>query len=264
MYSYQIKYLYNYVCFSTAIALILYWIYEYYLDEDLCVVDYKRYLDDQSDVYPTLSLCLQNSISDEKLQLSSPQFNSSIYLRFLKGEIFEPDMMKLNYRSVVTDLNDFAVTDYIGWRNGSYNLYELHNRSRTVFSLTYTGHIYGNFYSCYTLKIPKDGHMRTYSILMNNREFTKDDRTSTYGLIALMHYPNQLTLSTKTLKLYWSNRENFENFDMGFWITGAEVILRRNKRTSPCHEDWKNYDNFVLHESQVSTRKQDRMSISKL
>ena len=122
--------------------------------------------------------------------------------------------------------------------------------------------IYGNFYNCHDLIIPKDGRIRTYAILMNNSVFKH--RTSVYDFMAYMHYPNHLTLSSKTLKLYWNGRKEFENFDMGFWVTGVEVIMRRNKRTNPCDEDRDNFDTSLIlkHIRQVGCRSPVYSSIS--
>lgn len=82
--------------------------------------------------------------------------------------------------------------------------------------------------------------------------------------MAYMHYPNHLTLPSKTLKQYWNGRKEFENFDMGFWVTGVEVIMRRNKRTNPCDEDWDNFDTSVIlnHIRQVGCRSPVYSSIS--
>ena len=243
--------LYNYICFLVAVGLIIYWIYVFYLDEDLCVVDYKKYHEDELDLYPTISLCLQDSISESKLRLLNPKVNKSTYLKFLKGEFFDVDMRKLEYRNAAMDMNDFAVIEYLGFRNGSYVNHSLFQNSRRIFSITYTGFIcldtcLERLYNCYTVNLPQDRDIKTYGILLDNDIFPNGKRTPMYSTIAALHYPNQLSLSSKTLKFSWLVRKKYENFGMNFWIKNAEVMRRRNKRTKPCHEDWENYDHAVL------------------
>ena len=154
--------LYKFVCFSTAVSLIIYWVYAYYLDDDLCVVDYKKYLDDESDTFPTLSICLENSILESKLWEQNPQINASSYLKFLKGEYYDADMIKVDYRNVTLDINKFIDIEYISYRNGSYFSYPYHKTSKPIFSVTYTGIFFQGFYNCYTVQMPKDGDAKTY------------------------------------------------------------------------------------------------------
>ena len=59
---------FNFVCWVATISLVSYWIFVYTLDEDLCIVDYKKYFESESDEFPVLSICLKNQISEEKLK----------------------------------------------------------------------------------------------------------------------------------------------------------------------------------------------------
>ena len=75
-------------------------------------------------------------------------------------------------------------------------------------------------------------------------------------MTAYIHYPNQLMVSAKTIKLAWPTRERYDRFEMRFHVDGAEVLQRRNKRSQPCIENWKNYDDVVLvkHLNNVTCR----------
>ena len=53
------------------INVMCYCIYIYSLDEDLCTIDYKTYYNNENDVFPQLSFCLKDPISEEKVQISS-------------------------------------------------------------------------------------------------------------------------------------------------------------------------------------------------
>ena len=237
---------YKFSCFSVAFSLTLYWIYEYSLDKDLCTVDFKKYYDDKQDEFPTLSICLDNENPESTLRTLHPPINKSMYLKFLKGAFFDADMIDIDYRNVTADLNDYIVAEYVSYRNGSYFTNSYLNSSRKMFSLTYTGIFFEAFYNCYTLSIPKDRHIRSYGAIMKNGIFPHNQHSRTYAMLALLHYPNQLLLSAKTLKYSWPDREEYENFGYSFGVNGIEVLRRRNKRTKPCREDWDKYDDVVL------------------
>ena len=58
--------LYKGVCIIATIAMISFWVYKYVKDDDLCLVDYKSFKDDDSDVdLPTLSLCIFTPFIEE-------------------------------------------------------------------------------------------------------------------------------------------------------------------------------------------------------
>ena len=59
------------ICWTITIILVSYWIYEYNLNNDLCIVDYKKYYETESDEYPVNTICLKNHNSEEKLRLQN-------------------------------------------------------------------------------------------------------------------------------------------------------------------------------------------------
>ena len=68
------------ICWTITIALVSYWIYAYTLNEDLCLVDYKKYLETDFDEFPVLSICLKDQISKEKLELQNPKIDIETYI----------------------------------------------------------------------------------------------------------------------------------------------------------------------------------------
>ena len=51
-----IKYTFKLLCVLATIAMACFWFYEYNLDEDLCLVDYKKYYETKDDVIPVFSI----------------------------------------------------------------------------------------------------------------------------------------------------------------------------------------------------------------
>ena len=58
------------VCWIATTSVVSYWIYIFSLNEDLCVVDYKKYYQEKTDHYPVLSLCFENPFSSKSQNLS--------------------------------------------------------------------------------------------------------------------------------------------------------------------------------------------------
>ena len=67
MYLSKIETVFHVICWTVTIIVVSYWIYVYTLNDDLCTVDYKKYLENDSDEFPVLSICLKNHISKHGL-----------------------------------------------------------------------------------------------------------------------------------------------------------------------------------------------------
>ena len=245
------------LCVSAAIALTCYWVYVFTLNEDLCTVDYKKYYGREEDVYPVLSLCLANPIANEKLKKANPRANASSYLKFLKGEVFDPNLMSINYSTIIQNLAHYIEEDFIRYRNGSYIAmdpdYEdsvyvnnvMINKNKRKFYVSSAFFYYSRFYNCYELSMPHDKNITEIYFRVNNSIFPSGSRPTMYGLLTILHYPNQL-LTASYRKHVWPQKRNaMESYEMRFNIRGIEVLRRRNKRNFPCNENWKDHDNYI-------------------
>ena len=81
------------VCWTAAFALVTYWVYVFIQNDDLCVVDYRKYYETESDVFPMLTICLKNPISVEKMKTQASGINQTAYLQFLNGKVFDSEML---------------------------------------------------------------------------------------------------------------------------------------------------------------------------
>ena len=75
--------LFSFVCAFATISMSIYWSYQFSLNEDLCLVDYRHFYKGKDDVFPTISMCLMNPFL--KKNLAEDGVNQSTYLQFLKG-----------------------------------------------------------------------------------------------------------------------------------------------------------------------------------
>ena len=152
---------FNLICLFAAISLTSYWVYVFTLNEDLCRVDYKKYYEREQDVFPVLSLCLDNPISSMKLKRLDKRVNVSTYLKFLKGNVYDQSLPLINYSSVIRNMTGHIEEDFIRYRNGSfialhpeYNHDDSYgnnvaiNQNKRNFPADYAFFFYSQFYNC--------------------------------------------------------------------------------------------------------------------
>ena len=107
-------------CWIATIALSTYWIYVFLEDEDLVKVEYKKYFTANKDVFPELSFCLKNAISEKRMIEPRSNFNASTYLDFLKGKYFDQSMFSIKYEDIIKNMSDYIEEDGIELRDGSF------------------------------------------------------------------------------------------------------------------------------------------------
>lgn len=238
------------ICWSTTVTVIFYWIYIFSQNEDLCIVDYKKYYQDKTDVFPVLSLCFRNPFSNKKLGMSSAGINDTSYLEFLEGKYFSPEMLAIDYKNITMDMSEYLVRYWVNWRNGSYETKSLENKNdKKIFISTYAGfRLDGHykFYNCYGMQMPSDKQMSAFYVQLRNTIFPSSTGPTSYDFFTLLHYPNQLLISMKSVKYTWPKHQTNNTYETKFTINLVEVIRRRNKDNRPCDEEWGNHDDNLL------------------
>ena len=243
------------LCFVSALALTSYWTYVFILDEDLCIVDYKKYYAEERGVFPVLSFCINNPISRKKLERVNPNINVSSYLNYLKGQAFDSNMLDIEYSSVIIDASDFIEEDFVRYRNGSFvSLYSgyqddetygknsLDKKNRRTFSANYAFFYVAQFYNCYELSVPHDRNINSFYYRINSSVFPFGIREQAYDLLTILHYPNQMLIAGNRKYVWPQRRDIEESYMMKYHIRGVEVLKRRQARNRPCHDNWEDYD----------------------
>ena len=239
-------------CWLATLIAISYWIHVYYLNNDVCIIDYKKYYDTPSDEFPVLSICIKNSFSKSKIQRQNPDFNESLYLQFLQGNYFSPSLMEIDYNDIRLNLSNYIKSYYFEWKNGSTSLHEYEREPMTTLDPSFAGFstIPGvpTLYNCYAIKHP-NAPIDSFYIQLQNSIFPASIRSRNFDLFTLLHYPNQLFMSYKSIKYTFPTKTTpNSSYVVRYVVREAEVLQRRNKETRPCNEDWKNYDTNVLQE----------------
>ena len=238
--------IFNGLCWIATTTVVVYWIYEFSLNEDLCVVDYKKFYEDGSDPYPVLSMCFANPFVNSKLEGIGAGINKRLYSMYLGGEYFNTRMLDIDYKNVTIDINDFVTEYFTTWRNGTLETVPI-RRPRNIFKSTFSAFWYYDFYQCYGMHAPPDPDIQHFGVLMNMSIFPNATRPQSAEFFTLLHSPNQLSRSVRTVRYMWSKMPSNRTYEMIFKINKVEIIRRRNKRHQPCHES-SNHDNRVLVE----------------
>ena len=112
--------LFRIACLTTTVSLSVFWFYKFSLNKDLIAIEYKKYYTQEIDVYPMMSICIGNPISETKLRKINPTVSVQSYLNFLSGKDFDPKLLDIDYREIIKNMTDYVEDDFIRFRNGSY------------------------------------------------------------------------------------------------------------------------------------------------
>ena len=240
---------YKCICWTAVFTMVSYWIYNYTLNEDLCIVDYKRYFDSQYDEPPVLSMCLQNPISEEKLKRHAPHIDLETYLGFLNGSHFNATLLDIDYEKVRLNVSEYTYEFYDGWENGS----DTRNENEVIMpSIAYLD--YGTFYQCYEFRPQQQKGFSWFWGFVNSSLLP--DRTGSINMemVSFLHHPNHFFISGANFN-YLLPRESNDQYVMRYRIDGVEVIKKRNKNSHPC-KDRENLDQSIIehHVKKVGCR----------
>ena len=100
------------------------------------------------------------------------------------------------------------------------------------------------FYKCSGMQIPHDKRIEIFGVALSNIVY--QNRYESFDIFALLHYPNQLLRSLRSVKLSWPRGKPNATLDIRFIVNGVEVIRRRNKGNQPCDDGWRNHDDNIV------------------
>ena len=93
-------------CIFATLSTVVWQLSNYYYGEEQTIVEYRRFNEMETDLYPSLTICLDLAINEERLNMYGNNFNSSAYERFLKGYVWDKEMLKVNYDDVMLNFTD--------------------------------------------------------------------------------------------------------------------------------------------------------------
>ena len=239
-------------CTLAVILMISYWMYKYYNDEDLCLVDYKPIEELQEESLPILSLCYYHPFIKDK-QINT-KFNDSHYVEHLKGNVHEENFKHIQYKMIALNLQNSIAGFYIGWRNGSTQLFESKNVPYMVnFLNTFNGFFHGDFINCFGLGVNEEYKKDiAHSTVFFVRDDDLDSVLANPGIpgFTIIHYPNQFRLVSINYKNLDMDANRTVNSDVYYTVDSIEILKRRNKFREPCKSQ-ENFDKIMI-EKQIA------------
>ena len=229
-----------------AIGMFLYVVYKYAQNRDVSMVDFMEITGEDGNVYPAVSICLATPYLERKL-------NNGInadYWRFLSGQYWEDSLLDISYDNITEAIQTFFL-GASAWNFWSYKegwvQYIYLNRNLKNHTDTFTPKFHTSFRhlheQCMTIEIPNslNHNISTFELFFNDSIFRGYSRPRQNDFGMKIHYPNQLLTSTFS-NYIWEKHNGQEDYRMKFVLQNLIVLNRRNKRNSPCIEDWKHHD----------------------
>ena len=104
---------FHFICLTCTIVISGYCTYKFYLNEDISVVEFDKFNGNDSNIYPTLSLCFygggmfdqkwisQNHVTEEIVSTTVPK--GKYYEQFLLGKLWVKEFLNISYVNVTPD-----------------------------------------------------------------------------------------------------------------------------------------------------------------
>ena len=244
------KYVFTITCAIAVAGVAGYWVYKYRIeDRDIGVVDYLS-LEEAEDVdFPDLSICLINPFSELKLNAISPEFNSSSYLDYLKGNRFNISYESIPYENVSLDMNDYFLHATETWMNNTDVM--LNSSQHIDHKYIFTGfNSYGQIMKCFSIQtnVSQNRYIQKIGVHYDTTKFIADwnnilEPKVKFGL--KFHLPGQFFVGDEPEWFEWFLvTDPPDIFRIG--VYELEIIKRRNSRNKQCSEDSKTYDENIL------------------
>ena len=251
MYVKYLKYTYYIFCVLCAILLSIWCVYQYFLDEDLTQVNFKRFHEEKEDIYPSISLCFMNPYLPEMLG-NNHKTNISFheYLQFLQGNLWKPEILTIDYHKVTLDIKNYLIGYDILYLEKEYPIHMNTDdimKSKTGWSFPKQSFSEPSM-KCFTVDIPsfQNEPVKLFNLRIKTSIFSNDIRPSKLtfdyadgnaeGFLVLFHYKDQLINGQYKSKKNWPLRaaNDSKSFNMVFLLQNIEVIRHRDKRRRPC------------------------------
>ena len=232
----QIRYTYFACCLIATICLSIYSIFRYVSNEDTTTLKITKFLSSNDAIYPSFSFCILDLFLTEKFaDYKDEQINLTSYKKFLKGEIWNARMLKVEYDNVTVSLSE----------NLLWAKYKTHSDIFVNWDVEYFVSFRSPDIKCFTIKAPNlpEGLLLGSGIQIGNNIFPEGKRSVLHKISTNFHYSGQQFTSLDAIKSDFDFRKNTtNNYRMQFRVRNVEVITRRDKKYEPCVKEWKYYD----------------------
>ena len=251
------------VCALVTLALTCWCLVKLIKNEDVSLVGFVHFNDDENKPYPSLTICFWNPFLNDVLTTYGTGINTSTYSQFLQGQLWDDRMVNIDYDKVTVSLEDYL--HEMGVQYGNFTTktwskdYNAIRQSKGVPSFHISNRDGGS--KCYSFTLPFVQNVPVISFFarINKDIFPRGIRSpwpnfngsdiNGGGFTSFFHLPGQHYRSYFDKKYSWDDRTNkSKNYDMFYTIKNIEVLKHRNKHSVPCNEAWMKDDDVVMRE----------------
>ena len=182
-----IKNIYILICLFVTIGLSIYSIYRYIKNEDTTLVQITKFLSSKDAIYPSLSLCILPPFLEKNFEeYHNDEINISSYTRFLNGEIWDKQMLRVDYDDVSVSLTDTII-------NASYITYSSDN---FIWDPVHYVSFRSSERKCFTINSPilNTDLLWYFEVTIKNEIFPDGVRSPENSLYVYLHYPNFISI----------------------------------------------------------------------
>ena len=249
-------------CVFAAIGTTLWCVYIFFENNDVCLVDFKKYNEKPEYLSPSFSIAFANPFNESKLKLYGTGINTSSYVQFLKGEYWDERMLNINYDDVTIDITNYFLgfeIAYSNWTKYRFEATELNQSNGLKHPFVSFRHptmkAFGvnppEFKGETIVKLGVQIKTEIFRDSIRPIDMVIDEFDPVFGGIAfILHYPGQVLRSWShgIGKWAWPKRKDRESkyYEMSFTRRNMDVLVRRNKYNNKCNEDWERYDKNVM------------------
>ena len=251
-------YFYYALCTIAALGMFIYCVYQYEQNRDVSMVDFTEMNVDKNDIYPAVSICISTRLLARTLNNGRNKIDLANYWSFLSGDYWEDEYLDVSYDNITESIESFLLGASVwnfytleeGWVRYLYPIENFVNYEPYNILKAFQPKFYTSFRdvheTCLSFDIPN--HLKhkisLFELFFNNSIFRGEGRPRETEFGIKIHYPNQFLTATCE-KYSWKKHKLREDYTMKFSLQNLIVLNRRNKRRSPCIEDWMHHDQIV-------------------
>ena len=230
------------ICVLGVAVMVGYWFYKYEVeDRDIGVVDYVPLMKSDFEL-PVPSLCFESPVVMDTLHDIDPEINTTTYMKYLKGEIYDDRFEDIDYFNVTLDLKKYFLAAHIILSNESTSREQ--NITTIIHKTIFNGLYFNTFTKCFAVEINKKdlpSKMNQVSYYYNERKLLKDLGPG-YTVTLNLHYPGQFLLEIN-MPIKYPGQPPYYNIRR--YISDIEYLQRRNSRKKHCTTQSKTFDDMV-------------------
>ena len=124
---------FQFICIIIVLVLVIWCFVDYFKDEDVVEIIFRRYGEDETCIYPDITLCSESPYNTEKLKLFDNNITKYLYTTHLLGRDFignwDKKILDIDYHNASLHLNDYLISKPIYYTSKSLKMNQTIDRT---------------------------------------------------------------------------------------------------------------------------------------